>query len=107
MQTALVHGHDAAWVPAGSVVDETDVWGSPAILVESADPGLAAAALALGPRYIACMPRKELVAAYLQGIDPGRCSVRRDLLAALDAVRSGTHAERDAALDALLADVRD
>lgn len=109
MLTALVHGHDCDWAPEDATCDRGHLpWGDPISVVESAVPDLYERAVALPDgRYIACAPRKDIVAWYLGGIDPGRCSVRRDLLAALDAARSGTHAERDAALDALLADVRD
>lgn len=105
--TAVVYGHDTTWAPPGAWIDLVEVHGQPGALVESDDPGLCSAALALGPRYLACMDRQNVVLAYCDGIDPGRCSVRRDLLAALDAARNGTHAQRDAALDALLASVRD
>lgn len=108
MTAALIHGHDVTWTPAGAVVDLAHLPdGQPVALVESDDPSLYERALALGARYIACGDRAELVASYLDGVDPGRASVRRDLLAACDASRGGTHAQRDAALDALLASVRD
>lgn len=106
--TLLVPGHDDSWAPEGAVVDRAHLPGGlPVHLVESDEPDLYNLAMAAGHLPLALMGRFDLILAYFEGVDPGRCSVRRDLLAACDAVRNGTHAQRDAALDALLASVRD
>lgn len=107
MMTAFCHGHDVSWAPDGSYIDLFELHGQPVSLVESDAPDLAALAFSDPLRVIMCGRRWEIVQSYLDGVDPGRCSVRRDLLAACDAARGGTHAQRDAALDALLASVRD
>lgn len=106
-QTLMAHGHDASWAPPDAVVDLTDHYGIPVHLVDHPAPDLYQTAIAAGANVIACMDRRDLICSYFEGVDPGRASVRRDLLAACDAARNGTHAERDAALDALLASVRD
>ncbi len=102
MQTALTHGHDTTWAPADATVDRDYLpSGDPIALVESADPTLYRAALALGARYIACGDRTELVASYLDGVDPGRVSVRREALARLRTDSRRAH------VDALLDDARE
>lgn len=110
MQTILVHGHDTSWAPPDAVVDLALLYDDPNVpvaLVEHPAPDLYQIATAAGMSIMAIMPRKDLIAAYFDWIDPGRVSVRRDLLAACDAARNGTHAAKNAALDALLASVRD
>lgn len=108
-QCVLVLGHDVDWAPPDATIDLAELpGGQPAALVESDDPNLYLTALQLpGGRYVACAGRKDIVLWYFDGVDPGRCSVRRDLLAALEAARNGTPAELDDALDALIASVRD
>lgn len=104
----LVPGHDASWAPPDAVIDVCELPdGMPVVIVESDHPDLYQLATAAGHFPLAHMPRADLVMAYFDFVDPGRCSVRRDLLAACDAARGGTHAEKNAALDALLASVRD
>lgn len=106
-QTIMVYGHDVSWAPEGSYIDLTEAWDIPVALVEHPDPDLYQKALDAGMMVWACHERYHLIIGHFNYIDPGRCSVRRDLLAACDAARNGTHAQRDAALDALLASVRD
>lgn len=106
-QTIMVAGHEVGWAPEGSYIDRVEAWGEPVALVEHPAPNLYQLALAAGMQVWGCTNRFNIVAPHFDWLDPGRCSVRRDLLAALDAARGGTHEQRNAALDALLASARD